>query len=155
MKATVLYEYNEPLVIEEIEIDEPRRAQVMVRTVSTGVCHSDLSRAEGLNPTELPAVLGHAKGSDIHLPLGGLARQSSRHGCSPVGAGPAHFGELGTDEPLISASSVWSMRMAISFPAFGSPETRCSSMDLWVCSTYPALPRRCPPYMSVRRSLVA
>ena len=59
MKAAVLYEYNKPLVIEEIEIDEPGRGQVMVRTVATGVCHSDLFRAEGLNPTELPAVLGH------------------------------------------------------------------------------------------------
>jgi S-(hydroxymethyl)glutathione dehydrogenase/alcohol dehydrogenase len=59
MKAAVLYEYNKPLVVEQIEIEEPGRGQVMVRTVSTGVCHSDLFRVEGLNPTELPAVLGH------------------------------------------------------------------------------------------------
>jgi len=59
MKAAVLYEYRKPLIVEEIEIEEPGRGQVLVRTVATGVCHSDLFRAEGLNPTELPAVLGH------------------------------------------------------------------------------------------------
>src|SRR3990172_8570104 len=59
MKAAVLYEYNTPLVVEEIDIDEPGPGEVMVRTVATGVCRSDLHRIEGRTPTELPAVLGH------------------------------------------------------------------------------------------------
>jgi len=59
MKAAVLYEVNKPLVIEEIDIDEPGPGQVMVKTVSTGVCHSDLHEIEGLWPAELPIVLGH------------------------------------------------------------------------------------------------
>jgi S-(hydroxymethyl)glutathione dehydrogenase/alcohol dehydrogenase len=59
MKAAVLYEVNKPLVIEEIDIDRPGPGQVMVKTVSTGVCHSDLHQIEGLWPIELPVVLGH------------------------------------------------------------------------------------------------
>jgi S-(hydroxymethyl)glutathione dehydrogenase/alcohol dehydrogenase len=59
MKAAVLYEINKPLVIEEIDIDEPGPGQVMVRTVSAGVCHSDLHQIEGLWPVDLPVVLGH------------------------------------------------------------------------------------------------
>jgi S-(hydroxymethyl)glutathione dehydrogenase/alcohol dehydrogenase len=59
MKAAVLYEVNKPLVIEEIDIDEPGPGQVMVKTVSTGVCHSDLHQIEGLWPIDLPVVLGH------------------------------------------------------------------------------------------------
>jgi S-(hydroxymethyl)glutathione dehydrogenase/alcohol dehydrogenase len=59
MKAAVLYEVNKPLVIEEIDIDEPGPGQVMVRTVSSGVCHSDLHQIEGVLPIELPVVLGH------------------------------------------------------------------------------------------------
>ena len=59
MKAAVLYEVNKPLVIEEIDIDEPGPGQVMVKAVSVGVCHSDLHRIEGRTPTELPAVVGH------------------------------------------------------------------------------------------------
>jgi S-(hydroxymethyl)glutathione dehydrogenase/alcohol dehydrogenase len=41
LKAAVLYETNKPLVIEEIDIDEPGPGSVMVRTVSVGVCHGD------------------------------------------------------------------------------------------------------------------
>jgi len=59
VKAAVLYEHNQPLVIEEIDIDEPGPGEVMVRTVATGVCRSDQHRIEGRTPTELPAVLGH------------------------------------------------------------------------------------------------
>ena len=53
MKAAVLYEVNKPLVIEEIDIDEPGPGRVMVKTVSAGVCHSDLHQIEGLWPIDL------------------------------------------------------------------------------------------------------
>ena len=59
MKAAVLYEANKPMVVEEIEIDEPQRGQVMVKTAAAGVCHSDLHFIEGLWPYPLPVVLGH------------------------------------------------------------------------------------------------
>jgi S-(hydroxymethyl)glutathione dehydrogenase/alcohol dehydrogenase len=59
VKAAVLYEVNKPLVIEDIDIDDPGPGQVMVKTVSTGVCHSDLHQIEGLWPIDLPVVLGH------------------------------------------------------------------------------------------------
>jgi S-(hydroxymethyl)glutathione dehydrogenase/alcohol dehydrogenase len=59
VKAAVLYEINKPLVIEEIDIDEPGPGHVMVKTVSSGVCHSDLHQIEGTLPIDLPVVLGH------------------------------------------------------------------------------------------------
>jgi S-(hydroxymethyl)glutathione dehydrogenase/alcohol dehydrogenase len=59
MKAAVLYEVNKPLVIEEIDIDEPGPDQVMVKTVSAGICHSDLHQIEGRWPINVPVVLGH------------------------------------------------------------------------------------------------
>ena len=59
MKAAVLHELNKPLVIEEIDIDEPGPGWVMVKTVSAGVCHSDLHQIDGLWPIDLPVVLGH------------------------------------------------------------------------------------------------
>jgi S-(hydroxymethyl)glutathione dehydrogenase/alcohol dehydrogenase len=59
LKAAVLYELNKPLVIEEIDIDDPGPGQVMVKTVSAGVCHSDLHQIDGLWPIDLPVVLGH------------------------------------------------------------------------------------------------
>ena len=59
MKAAVLYEVHKPLVIDEIDIDEPGPGQVMVKTVSAGICHSDLHQIEGRWPIDVPVVLGH------------------------------------------------------------------------------------------------
>src|SRR5262249_57983312 len=59
MKAAVRRAVGAPLAIEEIEIDGPRPWEVLVRTVATGVCHSDLHVLEGSLPSPLPTVLGH------------------------------------------------------------------------------------------------
>ena len=59
MKAAVLHAPNEPLTVEDIEIDAPIGREVLVRTVASGVCHSDLHHVDGLFPLAMPAVLGH------------------------------------------------------------------------------------------------
>jgi S-(hydroxymethyl)glutathione dehydrogenase/alcohol dehydrogenase len=59
MKAAVLYDVSEPLVIEEVDVEKPREHEVLVRLVAAGVCHSDLSIARGKQGAALPAVLGH------------------------------------------------------------------------------------------------
>jgi S-(hydroxymethyl)glutathione dehydrogenase/alcohol dehydrogenase len=60
MKAAVLTEVKQPLVVQEIEgADDPGPGQVLVKTAASGVCHSDLHFIEGLWPMPLPAVLGH------------------------------------------------------------------------------------------------
>ena len=59
MKAAVLWEVHKPLVIEEVDIDEPGPGQIMVKTVSAGICHSDLHQMEGRWPIDVPVVLGH------------------------------------------------------------------------------------------------
>lgn len=46
--------------IEEVELDEPRPNEVRVRTVASGICHTDLSCHYGQGvPVPLPIVLGH------------------------------------------------------------------------------------------------
>jgi len=59
MKAAVFHGPNQPLSIENVDIDDPREHEVLVRTAATGVCHSDLHFVEGLYPMAAPAVLGH------------------------------------------------------------------------------------------------
>ncbi len=59
MQAAVLHETNAPLAIETVEIEKPRRREVLLRTAFAGLCHSDLHFIEGLYPTPLPCVLGH------------------------------------------------------------------------------------------------
>ena len=59
MKAAVMRTIGAPLSIEEIHIDRPGPREVLVRTVATGVCHSDLHVLEGSLVNPLPPVLGH------------------------------------------------------------------------------------------------
>ncbi len=59
MKAAVLYEVNQPLVIEDVSLPKPGPREVLIRTTVAGLCHSDLHFMEGLYPHPLPAVLGH------------------------------------------------------------------------------------------------
>ena len=59
MKAAIMRAVGAPLAIEDIRLDTPRAREVVVRTVATGVCHSDLHVLEGSLPNPLPTVLGH------------------------------------------------------------------------------------------------
>ena len=59
IRAAVFREPHQPLTIEGVEIDDPGPNEVLVRTVATGVCHSDLHYVHGLLTTRTPAILGH------------------------------------------------------------------------------------------------
>lgn len=59
MKAAVLYEPNQPLVIEDVATKKPAAHEVLLNTAYAGLCHSDLHFMEGLYPHPLPVVLGH------------------------------------------------------------------------------------------------
>lgn len=59
MKAAVLREYKQDLSIEEVSISKPVGREVLVRTVASGVCHSDLHVIDGLLPMPIPTILGH------------------------------------------------------------------------------------------------
>lgn len=59
IKAAIFREINQPLTVEEVQIDEPGPREVLVRTVASGVCHSDLHCVRGALPTRTPAILGH------------------------------------------------------------------------------------------------
>jgi len=60
MRAAVLEEFGKPLVVQEVELSEPRAGEVLVRLAACGVCHTDLYTASGADPSGYaPAVLGH------------------------------------------------------------------------------------------------
>jgi S-(hydroxymethyl)glutathione dehydrogenase / alcohol dehydrogenase len=59
MKAAVFHGPHKPLTIEEVDIAKPIGREVQVRTVASGVCHSDLHFVDGLYPFPAPAILGH------------------------------------------------------------------------------------------------
>ena len=58
--AAVSYEAGEPLVIEELEFDEPRSGELLVKMAAVGLCHSDYHVLKGDRPVGMrPMVLGH------------------------------------------------------------------------------------------------
>ena len=60
IRAAVLEEFARPLVVQEVELAEPRAHEVLVRLVACGVCHTDMYTASGVDPSGYaPTVLGH------------------------------------------------------------------------------------------------
>jgi S-(hydroxymethyl)glutathione dehydrogenase/alcohol dehydrogenase len=60
IRAAVLEEFGEPLVVQELELAEPKAGEALVRLVACGVCHTDLYTASGADPSGyVPCVLGH------------------------------------------------------------------------------------------------
>jgi S-(hydroxymethyl)glutathione dehydrogenase/alcohol dehydrogenase len=60
IRAAVLESFGAPLEVQELELDEPRAGEVLVRLVACGICHTDLFTASGADPSGYaPTVLGH------------------------------------------------------------------------------------------------
>ncbi|MGI8927334.1 MAG: Zn-dependent alcohol dehydrogenase [Tepidiformaceae bacterium] len=64
MKAAIFHGAQQPLTIEDVEVDKPMAQEVLVRTMASGVCHSDLHFVDGFYPMQPPSILGH-EGSGI------------------------------------------------------------------------------------------
>jgi Zn-dependent alcohol dehydrogenase len=59
MRAAVQFEVPGRLEIVDVDIDQPQPHEVLIRTVASGLCHSDLHFPEGKYQPDLPVVLGH------------------------------------------------------------------------------------------------
>jgi aryl-alcohol dehydrogenase len=64
ISAAVVSEKSGPFQIAELEMEEPRADEVLIRIVASGVCHTDLIIRDQAYPVPLPLVLGH-EGSGI------------------------------------------------------------------------------------------
>ena len=72
-RAAVLHAPHTEYVIEEIELDDPKENEVLVRFVASGMCHSDEhmvtgdmamdpALVEALGWKQYPIILGHEGG---------------------------------------------------------------------------------------------
>ncbi len=59
MKAAICYEYGKPLIIEEVNLDSPKKNEIKVKVAATAVCHSDIHDFKGELPGKPPFVGGH------------------------------------------------------------------------------------------------
>ncbi|MPT47751.1 MAG: NAD(P)-dependent alcohol dehydrogenase [Sphingobium sp.] len=58
-KAAICRGHDHPFTIENVELDDLRPDELLVRIVATGICHTDLAVRDEQLPVPLPVVLGH------------------------------------------------------------------------------------------------
>jgi propanol-preferring alcohol dehydrogenase len=64
MKAAVIQEFKQPLVVQDVDVPAPEADEVLIKVEACGVCHSDLSIADGDWPQlkriiKKPVIPGH------------------------------------------------------------------------------------------------
>ncbi len=66
VKAAVAWGPGEPLKIEEVDLEGPKKGEVLVKIMATGVCHTDAFTLSGDDPEGVfPSVLGHEGGGIV------------------------------------------------------------------------------------------
>jgi S-(hydroxymethyl)glutathione dehydrogenase/alcohol dehydrogenase len=68
-KAAVLWGLHEKWEVEEVELDPPKAAEVMVKLTASGLCHSDEHLVTGDIPIPFPVVGGH-EGAGVVVEVG-------------------------------------------------------------------------------------
>ena len=65
-KAAIAWGPKQPLSIEEVDVMLPRKGEVLVKIVASGVCHTDAFTLSGEDPEGVfPAILGHEGGGIV------------------------------------------------------------------------------------------
>ena len=65
-KAAVAWGPKQPLSIEEVDVMLPRKGEVLVKILASGVCHTDAFTLSGEDPEGVfPAILGHEGGGIV------------------------------------------------------------------------------------------
>ncbi|MCY4008973.1 MAG: zinc-binding dehydrogenase [Anaerolineaceae bacterium] len=65
MKAAICYEFNQPLVVDELEMAPPQWGEVVVQLSACAVCHSDIHWFSGDFRGDLPRVCGHEAAGEV------------------------------------------------------------------------------------------
>lgn len=74
IKAAVINREDDKFSIEDIELQEPGKEEVLVQIKAVGICHTDSSAARGNYDLGFPAVLGH-EGAGIVVKTGERVRK--------------------------------------------------------------------------------
>lgn len=75
MRAALLEKNQQPLILaEDIEIQDPRQGEVLVRVSHCGICHSDLTVVDMPGGGQLPSVLGHEAAGTVEAVGMGVTR---------------------------------------------------------------------------------
>ncbi|QOL24988.1 S-(hydroxymethyl)glutathione dehydrogenase/class III alcohol dehydrogenase [Thalassotalea sp. LPB0316] len=67
-KAAVAWAAGEPLKVEEVDVELPKKGEVLIRIIATGVCHTDAFTLSGEDPEGIfPSILGHEGGGIVEM----------------------------------------------------------------------------------------
>ena len=108
IRALVVEAKDAPFTVQEIELAEPGRGEVLLRIAASGVCHTDAITRAGDLPMPFPCVLGH-EGSGTVEKVGPGVTMLASVTASKTGTGPR--------PPAWSTSN----RQSSSMLAFGWP----------------------------------
>jgi len=65
-KAAIAWGPKQPLTIEEVDVMLPRKGEVLVKILASGVCHTDAFTLSGEDPEGIfPCILGHEGGGVV------------------------------------------------------------------------------------------
>jgi len=65
-KAAIAWGPKQPLSIEEVDVMLPKKGEVLVKIIASGVCHTDAFTLSGDDPEGIfPAILGHEGGGIV------------------------------------------------------------------------------------------
>ncbi|WP_326498585.1 S-(hydroxymethyl)glutathione dehydrogenase/class III alcohol dehydrogenase [Catenovulum adriaticum] len=65
-RAAIAWQANQPLSVEEVDLMLPKKGEVLIRVVATGVCHTDAFTLSGSDPEGIfPTILGHEGGGIV------------------------------------------------------------------------------------------
>lgn len=66
IKAAVAWAPGQPLKIETIDLEAPKKGEVLVKMIASGVCHTDAYTLSGNDPEGIfPVILGHEGGGIV------------------------------------------------------------------------------------------
>ncbi len=124
-RAAVVHQRGGSFTFEDVEIDNPRPDEVLVRIIACGICHTDIAARDGLLGMEFPAVFGHEGAGVVEIvgtEVAGIRPGdkvvlsfSSCGECSSCAGGhPAHcvaFDELNFGDARIDGTStIWTAK---------------------------------------------
>ena len=70
VKAAIAFEKAKPLEIDYVDLEGPKKGEVLVEIKSTGVCHTDAYTLSGDDPEGIfPSILGH-EGAGVVVEVG-------------------------------------------------------------------------------------
>ncbi|GAB2708554.1 S-(hydroxymethyl)glutathione dehydrogenase/class III alcohol dehydrogenase [Aliiglaciecola aliphaticivorans] len=65
-KAAIAWGPKQPLSIEEVDVMLPRKGEVLIKVIASGVCHTDAFTLSGEDPEGIfPVILGHEGGGIV------------------------------------------------------------------------------------------